>query len=87
MLIQFYINENLHQKALVLAKQLQQNNKDSLYANLLLARVYISISSGKSQAEVYLRKCLEMDPHHTETVYLLAKLLYDKTNYKEAIEM
>lgn len=77
----------MHPKAMTLASQLQKNNPQSVYANILLARVYMVLPTGLYQAEAYLRKGLNIDPTHREACYLLAKLLYGKGNYKGAIEM
>lgn len=81
------MDESINEKALSLAKQIQQNNQSSLTANLLLAKVYLRIPTGLRQAEVFLRICLELDANHHEVVYLLAKVLCQKGDYKGAIEM
>ena len=86
-LIQFYLDEGMHPKAMTLATQLQRNNPHSVYTNLLLARVYLSLPTGHYQAENYLRKCLEIEPTQREVVYLLAKVLYGKGDYKQAIDL
>lgn len=81
------MNESLPQKATTLASHIQHHNPSSVYANLLLAKVYLGIPTGMKQAELVLRKCYAMNSGDEEVVYLLAKVLYEKGDFKGAVDM
>lgn len=86
-LISFYLEESMFQKAMTLAQQIQQANPDSFYANLLLAKTALSVNDNKRLAETLLKKCHSERPLHLETSFLLAKVFYDRKEYSKAIEM
>lgn len=72
---------------MTLAQQIQKSNSDSFYANLILAKTALSVNDKTRLAETLLKKCHDEQPLHLETVFLLAKMYYDRKEYKEAIEM
>lgn len=86
-LISFYIDESMTAKALSLAKSIHRNNPDHLYANLLLAKVYLAIPTASKQAESLLKKCYEENGGHAEVGYLYGKVLAERKEYKRAIEV
>ena len=86
-LISFYLEESMFQKAMTLAQQIQKSNSDSFYANLLLAKTILSVNDNTRLAETLLKKCHEEQPLHLETSFLLAKMHYDRKEYSKAIEM
>ncbi|KAK8806206.1 hypothetical protein WA171_007291, partial [Blastocystis sp. BT1] len=87
LLISFYLEESMYQKAMTLAQQIQKSNPYSFYANLLLAKTALSVNDNTRLAETLLKKCHEEQPLHLETSFLLAKIHYDRKEYPKAIEI
>ena len=86
-MISFYLDQHLTERALLLAKQIQRGNPSHFHANLILAKTLFQVRSNVELIEQVLRQCIQSNPRHLESHYLLARVLSDRGDYDQALEV
>ena len=81
------MDQHLTERALLLAKQIQKGNPSHFHANLILAKTLFQARSNMELTEQVLRQCVQSNPHHLESHYLLARVLSDRGDYDQALKV